>query len=135
AIPASAGGREDPLAAAGLELTAPQPVVRGVIEGGAGQEAGLRAGDRVVEADGQRDPDAATLLRIIQSHAGQPLKLGVLRDGTPLSVTLVPRAETEADGRTVGRIGVQLGGELAMVTVRYGIGESLWRGAVRTADT
>jgi len=128
-------GSEDPLAAAGLELTAPQPVVRGVMEGGAGAEAGLRAGDRIVAADGQREPDASSLLRIIQDHAGRPLKLGLLRDGTALEVTLVPRPEAGEDGRTVGRIGVQLGGDLAMVTVRYGVGESLLRGAQRTWET
>jgi len=133
--PPADAGREDPLGAAGLALTAPQPVVRGVIEGGAGAQAGLRPGDLIVAAGPRRDPDASTLLGIIQSHAGQPLALGLLRDGTPVSVTLVPRPETDAEGRTVGRIGVQLGGELAMVTVRYGLGESLWRGLARTADT
>jgi len=71
-------GSEDPLAAAGLELTAPQPVVRGVMDGGAGAEAGLRAGDRIVAADGQHEPDASSLLRIIQDHAGRPLTLGLL---------------------------------------------------------
>src|SRR5690606_31868318 len=126
AIPASADGREDPLSAAGLALAAPRPVVRGVIEGGAGAQAGLREGDLIVQADGQRDPDPSTLLGIIQGHAQRPLELGLLRDGTPLSVTLVPRAETDAQGRTVGRIGVQLGGDLAMATVRYGVVESLW---------
>ena len=39
------------------------------------------------------------------------------------------------EGRQIGRLGVQLGGDVPMVTVRYGVFESLWRGAVRTWDT
>src|SRR5690606_26465252 len=39
---------------------------------------------------------------------------------------------TDASGREVGRIGEMLGADIAMVTVRYGVFESIWRGPSRT---
>jgi len=124
----------DPLAMAGLSLAAAKPVVRGMVAGSAGEQAGLRVGDVILRANGEQTPDAEALVRLIQAHAGQPLPLDVDRAGTPLTLTVVPRAEQMAE-RWVGRIGVQLGGDLAMVTVRYGPFDSLWRGLVRTGDT
>lgn len=124
----------DPLAEAGLRIEQPKPVVRGVVDASPGQAAGLREGDLITVANGQAGLDAGELVRLIQSHAGKPMALTVIRDGTPLSLTITPRAEL-VNGQDIGRIGVQLGGEIPMVTVRYGVVESLWRGATRTWDT
>lgn len=125
----------DPLAATGLRLLEPKPVVRDVTAGGAGQLAGLRNGDIVTAVGGQSGPDASAVVQIVQQSAGRPLPLQVQRAGTTLSLTVVPHAEQVPGGATVGRIGVQLGGDVPMVTVRYGLFDSVWRGAVRTADT
>ncbi|HYG42092.1 MAG TPA: RIP metalloprotease RseP [Bordetella sp.] len=124
----------DPLADTGLRLALPKPVVREVIAGGEGEHAGLRDGDRIVRVGDIADPDTSQLVHIIQQHAGQPLALTLLRDGAPVSLTVVPRAET-VQGQTIGRIGVQLAGDLPMVTVRYGLFESIGRATVRTWDT
>jgi regulator of sigma E protease len=124
----------DPLARAGLRLMEPRPVVRMVMPDSAGQAAGLRTGDLVVAVDGQANPDANAVVQIVQRHAGQPLALRIERDGVVQDVTLTPHAET-VDGKSIGRIGVQLGGDIPMVTVRYGVGESIWQGVTRTADT
>ncbi|MBV7485952.1 RIP metalloprotease RseP [Bordetella sp. BOR01] len=124
----------DPLADTGLRLAQPKPVVREVVAGGEGEHAGLLQGDRIVRVGDTPEPDTGQLVNIIQQHAGQPLALTLLRDGTPVSLTVVPRAET-VQGQTIGRIGVQLGGDLPMVTVRYGLFESIGRATVRTWDT
>ncbi|MFQ6746436.1 RIP metalloprotease RseP, partial [Bordetella pertussis] len=71
---------------------------------------------------------------LIQRHAGQPLALTVQRGADRLTLTVVPRAES-VQGQEVGRIGVQLGGDIPMVTVRYGVIDSVWRGVQRTWDT
>ena len=124
-----AGG--DPLAAAGLRLAQPRPAVRSVIAGGQGEAAGLD-GDLIVAVDGQPAPDTGALVRRIQESAGQPLALTLKRGSDTVTLNVTPRAET-VEGRQIGRLGVQLGGDVPMVTVRYGVFESLWRGAVRTA--
>ena len=124
----------DPLADSGLRLAQPTPVVREVFDGGAGERAGLINGDRILQVGDLVDPDAAQLVKVIQQHADEPLTLKVVRDGAEQSVTVVPRGET-VDGQTVGRIGVQLGGDIPMVTVRYGVFASIGHAAVRTWDT
>ncbi|CAJ49349.1 RIP metalloprotease RseP [Bordetella avium] len=124
----------DPVQIAGLRLQSARPLVRGVVAGSVGQEAGLREGDLILSAGGLPMPDASVLVRTIQEHAGKPLALVLQRDGVPLDITLVPRAET-VQGQVIGRIGVQLGGDVPMVLERFGLGESLWRGAQRTWDT
>jgi regulator of sigma E protease len=125
----------DPLASTGLVLDQPRPVVREVVVGSPGQEAGLQAGDVIVAVGGAAGRlDASALISVIQQHAGEPLSLTVMRGNVPVTLRVVPRAE-RVDGREVGRIGVQLGGEVPLVTVRYGVFESLWRGTQRTWDT
>ena len=125
-----AGG--DPLAA-GLRLAQPRPAVRSVIAGGQGEAAGLgRRPDR-----GRRRPAGPGYRRAGAPHpesAGQPLALTLKRGSDTVTLNVTPRAET-VEGRQIGRLGVQLGGDVPMVTVRYGVFESLWRGAVRTWDT
>jgi regulator of sigma E protease len=125
----------DPMALAGISLATPQPKVGQVMAGGAGEAAGLRQDDIIIAAGDLRRPDAATLVATIQQHPGQSLPLTVLRDGTELSLRVTPAAESGADGKPVGRIGVMLTGDFPMVTVRYGLFESLSRGVTRTADT
>jgi regulator of sigma E protease len=125
----------DPLAAAGLRLQEPKPVVRGIVAGGAGQAAGLHDGDVIVAVGGLSAPDVSSVVQTVQKSAGQPLPIQVRRDGATLSLTVVPQAESVEGGAQVGRIGVQLGGDVPMLTVRYGLGQSIWRGFTRTADT
>ena len=56
--------------------------------GTAADEAGLRAGDVIVSADGMRTPDFTTLrLLLMFKRPGQELQLEVLRDGETLKLT------------------------------------------------
>jgi len=75
------------------------------------------------------------VVEIVQQYADKALPLQVRRDGADLTLSAVPQADHDANGRVIGRIGVQLGADIPMVTVRYGLGESLWQGVTRTADT
>jgi len=126
---------EDPMAEAGLLLRTPRPLVRELIEGGAGQAAGLQSGDVFLSVGSVAEPSAADVVAEVQKTPGQPLPLVIERDGVAIAMSLTPQVQEDAQGNAVGRIGVMLGADLAMVTVRHGPLESLWRGAERTVDT
>jgi membrane-associated protease RseP (regulator of RpoE activity) len=65
----------------------------------------LRRGDRIVSVDGAAVSTYEGLRNVLQSHPGEQVTLGLVRDGSPVDVTLTPVAVT-IDGRTIGRIGV-----------------------------
>jgi S1-C subfamily serine protease len=62
-------------------------VVGAVLPGGAA-DGKLRAADVIVEAGGEAVTDDAVLARIVQAHAGQPLEVGIRRDGRDMKVVL-----------------------------------------------
>lgn len=125
----------DPMSEAGLMLMTPKPLVRELIAGGAGQAAGLQPGDIFLSIGDIAEPSAAQIVAEVQKSPSIALPVTVLRDGIAVSLNITPQAEQNTEGRQVGRIGVMLGADLAMVTVKYGPLESLWRGVERTIDT
>lgn len=125
----------DLLAETGLALATPRPMVREVVAGGAGEQAGLRPGDIILAAGPLHEPSASDFVEFIQSKANEPVELTVLRSDIPVSVQLIPQEQTDASGQKTGRIGVMLGADFPMVDVRYGPLESVSRGVARTVDT
>ncbi|MBD1832314.1 RIP metalloprotease RseP [Cyanobacteria bacterium FACHB-472] len=71
-------------------------------------QAGIKAGDVVLLADGQplkaSREAIPTLMKVIQDHPNQPIPLSIERQGQNISLTVTP--EPGADGK--GRIGVKL---------------------------
>jgi regulator of sigma E protease len=105
----------------------PQPVVVGELSAGfPAAAAGLAAGDRVLEVEGEPVDDYMKFVDVIRGRPGRPTRIAVSRDGRRLEFELVPRAVTE-DGKTIGKIGLgaALGGDIdfpaTMKTIeRYG---------------
>jgi membrane-associated protease RseP (regulator of RpoE activity) len=60
-------------------------------------EGKLAAGDRIATVDGDHfDPDAGpSLVERVDRKAGAPIVLGIVRDGRPLEVTVVPKPDHE----------------------------------------
>lgn len=135
-IPAAADPTsEDPIRRLGLAVGGATPQIRLVVESSVAQAAGLAVNDLIVSIDGERKPDVAQVIRIIQAHANQPLALEVERDGQIRQISLTPAAVTLENGKVVGRAGFQLGGNLPTVEVSYGLIESVWLGVTKTFDT
>jgi regulator of sigma E protease len=59
--------------------------------GSAAMEAGLKAGDRILEMDGQAVRKWDEISKLIGRSRGTPLKLTVQRDGNPVAITVIPR--------------------------------------------
>lgn len=125
----------DLMSEAGLVLASPRPQVTQVLNGGAGQQAGLLPGDVITAIGAIQQPSAAQIVDEIKQHPGVVVPISLQRDGVELSVNVLPLAETSADGVSIGRMGVMLGADFPMVLVRYGLFESLSRGITRTAET
>ena len=79
------------------------PVISGVEAGSPSVEAGLKPGDVVMGAAGERDVTNPRLVELIKAHAEQALTLDIKRDGVEQQVAVRPRQM----GDTV-RIGAQL---------------------------
>lgn len=78
-----------------------------VVADGPAAAAGLQAGDLVIEANGQPITSWQEFVGIVEAHAGQQLGMVVERDGARVATRVVPEANTLANGRVYGRIGVQ----------------------------
>ena len=119
-----------------------KPVIGDVMVGSAAEKSGLKAGD-VVErigdiaiVDGQQLREAIrTSARSLVGGAGviAPQRWQVLRAGQPLVLQLTPEVKQEG-GAAVARIGAYVGAPPEFVTVRYGLFDGLWQGAVRTSE-
>lgn len=112
-----------------------RPVVGDVMAGGAAERAGLRKGDVVLAVGNKPVVDGQQLREFIRDsvQGGQPVSRNwqLERDGTVLRLDVLPDLRQE-NGQPVARIGAYVGGPPEFVTVRYGVVEGLWRGAVRT---
>ena len=96
----------DPIARLGLRLFRPDAVIGRAIPGGVAERAGLRAGDRIVEADGRPVRTWDEFVLAVRGHASQPLVLRITGGSGERALTLTPDAVDER-GRTIGRIGAE----------------------------
>jgi regulator of sigma E protease len=106
-----------------------QAVVGNVVEGKPAAEAGLKAGDRVVEIDGQSIATWDQMVDIIQSTPrGNTLEITVNRDGKPMEFSIQP----EYNQSTQTSI---LGVSASVVFQKMGLWEGIKLGFVNTYIT
>ncbi|MEI7570766.1 MAG: RIP metalloprotease RseP, partial [Alcaligenaceae bacterium] len=119
----------------GLGVGGTTPQIRSVVEGSVAQAAGLAARDLILSIGGVQKPEIGQVIEVIQAHANKPLAIEIDRSGQILGLTLTPAAVVIENGKTVGRAGFQLGANVPLVEVSYGVFESLWLGVAKTYDT
>jgi S1-C subfamily serine protease len=90
-----------PQMAEALGLRTPAGAVVGdVWPGGSAQRAGLRSGDVITTVDGQAAADEAAVIYAVGGHRpGDPVRLGVLRNGREQQVTLRAEAAPSTPAR------------------------------------
>lgn len=127
---------EDILAEAGIRLRA-IPRVQEVFDDSAAADAGLREGDTIVGTDAIDSGEftVGQLVTAIQARPGESMRFDILRDGAPMTLSIIPREALDGQGATVGRIGASLGADVPMVDVRYGPIDAVLMGVQRTWDT
>jgi len=127
------------LVAGGIGLIGWYPTVPAVIDmvvnGKPAFMAGLMQGDLITAIDGEKIASWDDVVRLISVSPGRPLKLDVSRNGSPESFIVTPEAVMDGD-REVGRIGISVQPvdipEDRIVTVNYGLMESIYRGTETT---
>jgi regulator of sigma E protease len=85
------------------------PVIGKVRDGGAAQEAGLRAGDRILTVDGAVIERFQDLRVRVALSADTPLALRILRDGAEILVQVVPRRVEVSRNVREGQLGIESG--------------------------
>ncbi len=91
----------------GVEET--PPLVTSVMQGSPAMKAGLQAGDRVVNIEGQTIYTWSQMTGIVKENPNRQLQIEVLREGHRVSLTVIPSAEKAmVNGQPVevGKIGI-----------------------------
>lgn len=112
------------------------PVLGDVMAGGAAERAGLRKGDVVRRVNEQPVGDAQQLRDLIRAQVrdGRTVtsRWEVERQGQRVQLEVTPEVVTAQGVPPTGRIAAYVGEPPAMLTVRYGPLDGLWKGVVRT---
>jgi regulator of sigma E protease len=112
------------------------PAIGDVMAGGAAERAGLRKGDLVRKVGERPVGDGQQLREQIRSQVqgAAPLRATweIERDGRVQALEVTPEVIHQPGEAPFGRIGAYVGAPPAMVLVRHGPIEGLWKGVVRT---
>lgn len=80
------------------------PLIGELVGGEPAEQAGLRPGDLLVSADGETLNSWRAWVEYVRERPGQPIQLGVERDGSYQEMSITPAARESGD-RVIGRIG------------------------------
>ena len=112
-----------------------RPELGELVAGGPAERAGLRRGDLVRAVGPTAVVDGQQLRELIRAsvEGAQPRTQSwqIVRAGREMTVDVTPEVR-EDNGAMVGRIAAYVGAPPAMLTVRQGPIDGLWRGVVRT---
>lgn len=116
-----------------------KPIIAQVTPDGAGNRAGLLAGDEILAVDGEKITHWEELVRQIRTSPEQLLMLTIRRDSTIVDIDVTPDTATEK-GERIGRIGIapkidpaELEGLL--VEVSYPAGAAMVKAMHKTWET
>ena len=126
------------MATLGLRADLGSPIVNETLPGKPAANAGIRPGDAIVAIDGTAVRSPADAAAITNAHPGERITFTLRRDGAEFRSDLTPEP-SEQNGRRVGIAGMRLGvdpaaAERVSIIVRYGVGEALVQGALKTWD-
>ena len=114
------------------------PIVGRVVEGGAGDKAGIKQGDEIISVDRENYDDWVKWAEYVRSKPEMPITIKLIRDNVEMEIEVVP-AKIETQNGVIGRVG--LGPHVPenfydglMATQHYGVVESIGKGIQKTWD-
>ncbi len=110
------------------------PKISGLEPNSPAEQAGLRKGDRILAVDGQVMNDLHSWVSHIKTHPGQKMTLKVEREGSLLSLPVLPETINRPNDNPIGRIGAVFEAEMKWVKVQYDLLEAVWLSMRKTWD-
>jgi len=100
----------DPVGSIGIVLYRPQilPVAEDVIAGDPAEQAGLKSGDLIVEADGNPVADWSAWVDYVRARPGEPIRVRFERHGESMTTVMVPKTVEQEDGSRIGQVGMSV---------------------------
>jgi regulator of sigma E protease len=130
----------DVMSRVGLRLYRPalEPVLGKLVAGRPAELAGLVAGDKVIEVDGEHIDSWDALVNAVRARPGQRARMTVERGGNVRTIEIRPEA-VEVNGERIGRIGAApyvppSHAEKILIRIQYGFFESISKAVQKTAD-
>ena len=113
-----------------------QPILAEVVNDSAADEAGLKAGDQIIQVAGEPVESWTHLVSLINAAPNQPLNITYRRDEQIIETIATPKA-VETDGQTIGQLGLfvdpaQQVDNDTRAYIRFGPIESLIKGVKAT---
>ncbi|MFH0341234.1 MAG: RIP metalloprotease RseP [Chromatiales bacterium] len=115
-----------------------EAVIGEVLAGGAAERSGLRAGDRILQADGRPMQSWEQWVDYVQERPEQTIQLRVERGETRISLEVRPE-RAEVEGRAIGRIGAGVAppkdlDPALVATQRYALLDAFWHSVSKTLE-
>ncbi len=100
--------KQDPVVSLGIIPKGPQiePILAEVQKDSAAQKAGMQVGDRIINVDGKPLDRWMLFVQTVRNNPGTAVVLDIERNGSPLSLTLIPDTKQIGKGATEGFAGV-----------------------------
>jgi len=77
-------------------------VVKAIVEGSNAEEAGLKAGDRIIRLNGKTVESRQDIGDFMAENSGEPVDVAVLRDGSEVALKIVPTFEQTPEMIDIG---------------------------------
>ena len=118
-------------------VSKPEARIGLVVASSPAADAGFEEGDLVIRANQEVIEDWAAMVDVVQRSANETVEFLVLRGGSEVALSAVPRLVTQVDPATgedeeIGQLGVNRQMRQVRIGIIAGVGEG-WRGAVADA--
>lgn len=105
------------------------PRIKGVTQGMPAEKAGIKPGDDILSANGDRIEHWMQFSDAVKAHVGREMTMTVRRNGENVSLTVTPVMNERAGYGIVGVVN-----DVRMVKKSYGVIESVQKGVTRTFE-
>lgn len=100
--------KTSPITSLGLHIFRPgiDPTIAVVSADSAAELAGLQVGDTLTSINGNPYSDWNAFVDVVQTSANKTINMTLIRDGQVINVDVTPKAQQNADGKTIGIVGI-----------------------------